>query len=131
MKKLLLICVILLIFITITNAQRRLITLMDSVAINDTLVKMRTSNNYMYGVEIDASALTGTLDAVLEIGVSNTDAEAAYKRAYPNFYRTLSANGKYNFAVEHTLYEYIWIKIVTNSCTGGKIHTKILLTPIK
>ena len=131
MKKLLLICVIFLLFIGIANAQRRLVTLMDAVVMNDTLVKMRTSANYMYGVEIIAASLTGTLDANIEIGVSNTNAEAAYKRAYPNFYRTLSANGYYNFAVEHTLYEYIWIKLEENNCTGGTITLKILLTPIK
>ena len=93
----------------------------------DTAWVVRTSSCYKFRVQVDWSALTGTLDGVLKIqgsankGITYTD-HADLTQPVMN-----AASGVVAFEDSYIVTDYIRLVFTRNNITGGKIAVNIRL----
>ena len=125
MKKLLFIC-LMLTGLALQAQDKKVITSLYSIPIQDSTVTLTMDNNYAWGLQLVWSGGTGTLDATCEIQVSNYPT-SNFKKYSDNAAVTLSAaTGNWVYESGSQYWKYWRLVFVDNNMTGATITAKLV-----
>lgn len=125
MKKLLLICLMLTV-LALQAQDRKVITSLYSVAIQDTTVTLTMDGNYAWGLQLVWSGGTGTLDATCEIQVSNYPTSNFIKYSDNSSTTLTAASGNWVYESGSQYWKYWRLVFTDNNMTGATITAKLV-----